>query len=138
MVTPSRGRPVEIPELPPRAAAVGQALNHLHDRLEGHQTDYITRTGRYWQGIELELSLADVDLGRRPTDQPEDWGWARTFPFTRLESLVRVDVYEGPGGWGYVTTAKIPGDQGSWRKALAEGLEAERAITEWAWVEDEL
>ena len=124
------------PTLPPQARAASSLLDRLHARLASHQATYMSETGKYWQGIAMDLDVANVDLSRRPTDQPNDWRWAADFPFVRLSALIRVDVYEGPAGWGYLTTAEIPGDQGSWVKALAEGPETWRTINDWTWVEE--
>ena len=123
--------------LPTQASAAARMLDRFHARLGEHQANYMARTGKYWQGSGLDLRPFAADLGIRPTDQPDDWRWSEGFGFPRLPGFVRVDVYEGPQGWGYVTSIDLPGDQGSWVKARAEGPEA-REIADWTWIEDDL
>ncbi len=122
--------------LPSQAGTAARLLDSLHARLSDHQVSYMARSGKYWQGLDLDLQPAVLDLGRRPTDQRDDWRWAAAFEFDRLVASTRVDVYQGPVGWGYVTSVELPGESGFWIKALAFGLETTRAIAEWTFVQE--
>ncbi len=108
---------------PPQSAALARALDRLHAAVVAFQAGYFGPRGRFWQGIRLPTHDTP-DLSLRPTDQSEDWGWNSAFNFPKIPgSAFRVDVYEGPLGHGFVTTAEIADEPGVWRKAMAEGPE---------------
>lgn len=108
------------------AAPSGQLATRLQTFAQSILNDFTTRQeayrasrGRYWQGIKTPaltpLAGAPVapDLTLRPTDQAESWAAAGVPLPAQVEASIRVDVYQGPGGWGYVICLTI-------RTAVAE------------------
>ena len=111
--------------LPPGAVPMGLLLANLHNYCESAQPDFMAQHGKFWQGVELDLS--DQDLTKHPTDQDETWvDLGFTLPGLPF-GTIREDVYEGPGGWGFVTTVRIENGSDIWEKALQDGPETERA-----------
>lgn len=81
--------------------------------IDALEAAYYASNGRYWQGLDTHTIPPGSDtpdmpnnVMSAPTDQPESWLIA--LPFISLVDQVgystRVDVYNGPGGWGYVVT----------------------------------
>ena len=77
------------------------------------QETYRTNRGRYWQGIRtpvvVPLTPATVapNLTLRPTDQAESWADAGVVLPAQVEVSIQVDVYQAPGGHGFVVCVFI-------------------------------
>ncbi len=111
--------------MPPAGSVpMGLFLADFHVFCEGAQPAHMSRHGAYWQGVEMDLS--NQDLSMKPTDQIESWAdlgfQLPPLPF----GSVREDVYQGPGGWGFTSTAKIVDGVNIWGKTLHNGPETWR------------
>ena len=90
--------------------------NHLANR----QETYFAANGRYFQGLwthaaeveqtdALDGGHAATELAAKPTDQPHNW---RDFIGNALDAIpfparMRIDVYDGPQGHGWVATLQV-------------------------------
>jgi len=87
--------------------------SHL-PRIATYQSAYLLGHGRYFQGLWSHATTPDEgssnppdQLASRPTDQLEDFGamWSQVAVGQgRIPMRVRIDVYNGPSGQGYVMT----------------------------------
>jgi len=85
----------------------------VRDSIVAAQEKYHTKHGRYFQGLASDTLVRDLSLDlkrfnrvRRPTDQAADWVDFGLRDIS-VRGTYRVDVYQGPGGWGYVMTVSI-------------------------------
>lgn len=113
-------------------------LSELAAALAGRQAAYRAARGRYWQGAPTHaLPPADgakvaPDRAARPSDQAEDWDRFGVPLPAALEVGLRVDVYDGPAGQGYVAVAEVLVTGRLWRRAQNVGPEGWRSS---GWVE---
>lgn len=120
-----------LPEPPPGLEAkADQILIDLVAALVPVQADYLAAHGRYWQGVRSHpVTPSDgektaPDRTRRPTDQAESWEDAAVPLPASMEIATAVDVYDGPGGHGYVVVGEIAIAGRRWRRAIGVGPEA--------------
>jgi hypothetical protein len=76
------------------------------------QDEYLARYGHYFQGLPTH-SIAPTDKAEYPdrwfdypTDQPISWGQSKMIPYEPMPYEMRVDVYDGPYGRGWVLCLK--------------------------------
>jgi len=90
--------------------------------------------GRFWQGIETPAAPDDgakkaADKTKKPTDQAEAWADVfkdhKTLP-DNWPCALRVDVYDGPRGVGWVLTAAYTKGVNRWSRSLHTGPETGR------------
>jgi hypothetical protein len=104
------------------------------------QNAYLAAHGHYWQGIESHGTLPDdgvskaPDLTKKPTDQLDRWldffsGYSlpATWPIS-----VRIDVYDGPQGKGWVVVLRFTKNGQTWQRSWNFGPETFR---EQAWTD---
>jgi hypothetical protein len=103
------------------------------------QENFRTNRGRYWQGLFTHTlapawtSAADgSSLGDRLSEGPGDQfsTWLNVFPEWATELLparVRIDVYDGPDGQGWVVTVEATHNGNLWRRVVNVGPESYRA-----------
>lgn len=112
---------------------VNGVLNTLWTAIQNRQTTYLANNGKYWQG-KWSHSLApaegnDVAPDRtnidKPTDIAEKWTDLFTVPAV-MPCSIKVDVYSGPLGIGYVGTVivRILGE--TWTRSQNSGPETWR------------
>jgi len=98
----------------PRYNALMARLNAVMGQIESAQESYKDTHGKYYQGIVIPAEPFYEDTGertydgtRKPTDQEMDWF---TFlpavfnPGHQIPCQMRMDVYNGPQGQGWVIT----------------------------------
>lgn len=127
-----------LPEPPPGLQAkADQMLADLQAALAGVQTSYLASKGRYWQGLSTPATVpADgtelaPDLTRRPTDQTETWTGAGVALPATVPVAVRVDVYDGPAGWGYVVAGLLTIGSRQYERRINVGPESYRQTNSW-------
>jgi len=96
--------------------------------------------GNYFQGIITPTTPPDdgaftvPDLTKKPTDQAERWQDVFTggnaLPATNWPVSIRIDVYDGPRGKGWVLSVTYTKAGETWERAVNVGNETER---EFAW-----
>jgi hypothetical protein len=97
-----------------------------------------SHSGRFWQGIITPTTppddgaLVNPDLGKKPTDQPEDWDDVFTgpnaLPTTNWPNSLRIDVYNGPSGQGYVVVGVYTKGGETWGRSINIGPETYRDL----------
>ena len=92
------------------------------------QNAYFIEHGQYWQGLASHSVVpsdgksVDVDLLKKPHDQVE--GWADVgITQGRLPFSVKVDVYDGPRGKGYIVLFEIKKGKELYQKRVDLGPE---------------
>lgn len=102
-------------------------------KVEQFQSDYsLLHGGKYYQALDSyttppadgKLETPDK-LQSGPTDQPEkaDLLWAMAELPSKLAYSVRIDVYDGPEGRGYVVTLSAEVSGRRWERQLNTGPE---------------
>jgi hypothetical protein len=79
------------------------------------QDAYFLAHGRYWQGIRWATLAATPSEGAdgattltvKPTDQAEDWVDFGLGALLTAPCAFQCDVYDSPGGKGYVATVEV-------------------------------
>lgn len=83
------------------------------------QAAYFAVHGRYWQGLAFNALPANAnnanpgiaetacDHTKKPSDQAHDWSAAGVAAGSTWPAQLRVDVYSGPLGHGYVCVARV-------------------------------
>ncbi len=113
---------------------VFKVFRHLHFV----ESAWLKAHGRYFQGKLTMPTAPDyranapVALGVGLTDQVDDWrdvGYVDQYAPVAL----RTDVYEGPGGHGYVVTAQVRVNADLWQNQMHEGPEP-REVRQFRWV----
>ena len=101
-----------------------RAYQDLHDIEQA----WFDAKGRYFQGKRTMSAVPDfrenrrVELGFGLTDQVDDWrdvGYQDEY----APILLRVDVYSGPKGHGFIVTAEVKIDGQVWQNQMHEGPE---------------
>lgn len=123
-------------------------LNDLVTQLSTKQETYKTedladplvgtrKRGKYFQGLRVHDILPSEgnetvpDRSKKPTDQIESWEDAGiTLPST-MPLSVRVDVYNGLQGWGFVVIGELEVGNKVWRRAINVGPESYRNTDGW-------
>jgi len=107
-------------------------------RIQARQSAYFTTKGKYFQGLPTHASApvhtdsafptpAPDRLTTKPTDQAEDWlSQFSEWNGMAMPSLVRMDVYDGPQGKGYVVTVEAFRGTQRWRRSINVGPETYR------------
>lgn len=117
---------------------IDQRLSGNWSKIVAAQDSYLAANGHYAQALPA-ASRRPVDgeevapdrLDASPTDQAESWRdladrYGLTIPSTFM-SLLRIDVYKGPGGKGYVVHAEhATADGRIFRKSVNVGPETWR------------
>lgn len=98
------------------------------------QDVYHTRNGRYWQGLKMHTTTpgqaAEVYPDRflvAPTDQRSSWGDIRFLPFSPMNYTLKMDVYNGEQGDGWVLCLQIVWGGVNREKCWQDGPETWRA-----------
>ncbi|MCC7360509.1 MAG: hypothetical protein IT317_13590 [Anaerolineales bacterium] len=126
-------------KVPPSPEQVKQLVNaDLSDfltKLLTFQTEYFKTHGRFYQALDShavppedgKLVAPDLLLAG-PTDQGEKaaYLWQQLALDAALPYAVRVDVYQGPRGWGYVLTVSATLDKQEWARTINTGPETWR------------
>ena len=103
------------------------------------QENFRTNRGRYWQGllthtvVPAHTNSADGDsiadgLVQTPTDSLDNW--AAVFPEWTADSIpcaLRVDIYDGPSGKGWVLFIFVRFNGQLYRRGLNVGPESSRS-----------
>lgn len=112
----------------------GALTDHLA-KLLAFEADYFNTHGRFFQALDSHTTppddgklIAPDQLSAGPTDQVEkdDYLWQQLALDPALPYSSRVDVYQGPEGWGYVLTVSAVLDKQLWERAVNTGPEAWR------------
>ena len=114
-------------------AAIDRQLNDLQLQLERLQSARLARNAPL---LQLPTThAAPVDLDREPRGQAPDlrrrvgidsWYSAAVEAPELLLATVRVDVYQGPAGWGYVIVAETVHNGQRWIREINIGGESWR------------
>jgi len=110
-------------------------IDKLNPKLKTFQDTYYKDHGKYFQGVNSKNITPDIncgavppDLTGKPTDQIETleslWDYV-ALPDV-LEYTIRVDVYEGPSGAGYVLVVTALVDGVTWERDINVGPETYR------------
>lgn len=97
------------------------------------QADFYALTGDYFQGLPTHTTppadgamVLPDNLDTVPIGQPVPWP-GEDFPAQGLPCSVRLDIYVGPSGAGWVLTAEVVIGGVLWRRAINVGPETYRA-----------
>jgi hypothetical protein len=95
-----------------RMARADQRFNQDFESLSQKQDAHKARFGRYWQGLETHSTppgQQDRSPDRwfnTPTDQ-RGHGWGKFISFNNMPYSMRMDVYSGRDGDGWVLCARV-------------------------------
>lgn len=117
---------------------VNGILADLWPRIQAKQAAYYANHGHYWQGLWTHnvapadgVTVAPNNLDASPTDQPISWRkFKADYRLTMLAKLpmaIRMDVYDGPRGKGYVATCRVGYNGKVYERAAQVGPETELA-----------
>lgn len=124
---------------PPILNTVDQHLAQLWPIAKNKQDNYYATHGHYFQGLLTHSSLPADGLPAaldnalaHPTDQQDSWATflEAQLPATMVYAL-RVDVYSGPAGEGWVATLYLLINGQVWSRAGAVGPEAAQRVYDW-------
>jgi hypothetical protein len=125
-------------------------LDHQME-IELIQENYFKNTGHYWQGLATHSEAAKPEyqtidktqpideksfpadaLSIKPTDQQDQPSWTELFPnvVDKLPADLRIDVYDGPDGMGYVIGLSYCVDGLCYVRSVNVGPESWRS-TDW-------
>lgn len=113
-------------------SAVDTWLANRWNAIQNAQANYVAAHGRYFQGL-FTHSVRPTDgaetapdrLADKPTDQAHRWADFINLPAT-MPTRIRIDVYSGPIGAGYVATVDIRVNGTNWRRSAQVGPETWR------------
>lgn len=122
-------------------AEIDKLVDSLWPTLETQQEKYRAMTGRFFQGLPSHMGQLPKDGGgefpagwyTHPTDQQYRWSDIRVIQFSPMSFDLRIDVYDGPEGVGWVACYQVEIDKDPWEKCRNQGPEALRN-SEWAQV----
>lgn len=134
---------------------IHNALLAVWTTLVALQDHYFAQHNRYFQGIITHTTLPngnakrDGDFAKKPTDQVDDWteflrgktddgqgniSYLHASPViaARLEYAIRIDVWDGPSGKGWVISVEYADNSGDhWKlQRFSDGSEIDWAIVE--------
>jgi hypothetical protein len=129
-----------VPTLNQVRNAIDNWVTNRWATVVARQENYRANKGRYWQGLRTHLvppahanntdgSRVGDNLNANPTDQFESW--LAVFPEWLTELLpacVRVDVYDGPSGQGWVLIVEATHNGNLWRRRVNVGPETSHAL----------
>lgn len=110
---------------------VDTELTALWTKIQTRQATFFTNRGRYWQGSRTHLITpaeglpVPPDGTLRPTNEAQGWAALGDLPLT-MSMTVWLDVYDGPGGPGYVAHAEVVINGNTWRRSRQHGPETWR------------
>lgn len=106
-------------------------LPALWSAIQARQATYHAAHGRYWQGLRTHgIDPADgndvlPDVGTlTPSDQPD--AWPAALIASALPMSLRIDVYDGPSGQGYVANLYVTVNSKTYHRAKQSGPETYR------------
>ena len=119
--------------------AVDARLVTLWGNIQTRQATYLANNGRYWQGgwthsiapntrnsdANPVETAPDTAESSKPDNEPAGWGSVPGFP-NLLAYRIRMDVYQGPDGWGYVGTIQVRHNGNVYERAAQVGPETWR------------
>ena len=121
----------------PNFAGIDNIIDQHLPRIATYQAAYLLGHGRYFQGLWSHATTPDEasnnppdQLASRPTDQLEDFGamWSQVAVGQgRIPMRVRVDVYNGPAGQGYLMTFETARAGVSYQRVVNVGPESWRS-----------
>jgi len=125
--------------------AVNAKLAPILAAIDDAQTVYFGIKGRYWQGLwthsiaPLNAELLSPDrYSDKPTDIAETWAQlasaVNSLVDVPIPCRIRCDVYNGPGGWGYVASGEVRVNGKTYLRSVNRGPESWRTH-DWALVE---
>lgn len=129
-----------MPTLNQMRNAIDNFVTTRWPTIVARQENFRTNRGRYWQGLPTHLtcpahtnSTDGSKTGDRLEESPDDQGafstWLNVFPewlSDLLPACVRVDVYDGPQGEGWVLTIEATHNGTLWRRSQNVGPEGHR------------
>lgn len=112
---------------------VNTFLANLWTVIQNREATYLANNGKYWQGkVSHSVTPAEGDdvapnltATDKPTDQAEKWTDLFTVPAV-MPCSIKVDVYNGPLGWGYVGTVRVSIVGRTWERSQQFGPETWR------------
>jgi hypothetical protein len=114
-------------------AAFDEAIAGWFPWLAARQREYREMTGRYAQMLPSHLEPpADGSAGipdgwfKHPTDQQYSWPNLDAIRFEPMPFDIRIDVYDGPEGQGYVTCFQVQIKGSMYERCQNYGPEASR------------
>lgn len=129
-----------MPTLNQMRNAIDNWVTNKWPTIVARQENFRTNQGRYWQGLPTHFtcpahsnSTDGSKTGDRLSESPDDQGqfstWLNVFPEWLSELLpacVRVDVYDGPQGQGWVLTVEATHNGTTYRRSQNVGPESFR------------
>lgn len=111
-------------------AKVDTFLTTMWNTIKNREATYLANNGKYWQGKWSHSGIPaegnDVAPDRTATDRPTDivekWTDIFTVPAT-MPCSVKVDVYNGPLGIGFVGTVQVSILGDVWERSQTFGPE---------------
>ena len=130
-----------LPDIPPGLEKkANEAFDAWFDNVITWEPGYQGTHGKFFQGI-LSSAIPDdgaestPDPSKRPTDQAEDYAdVGAVFPSHPIIAM-GIDVYEGPGGHGYIVFGEIRVAGKVWRRQVDVGPSGR--TYDWREVEDD-
>lgn len=118
---------------------VDNLLSTALTKIENYQAQYALQRGKYFQALwshstpPADGSLAAPDLlTTKPTDQLENWStlWSELeLAGSRSPMRARIDVYDGPGGKGFIVTVEVIVDGQAMTRSINVGPERYRDVS---------
>lgn len=127
-----------MPTLTQIRNAIDNFVTNKWPTIVARQENFRANRGTYWQGLATHTSCPshsnstdDSKLGDRLNETPSDQfaTWLNVFPEWVTELLpacVKVDVYDGPQGQGWVLTVEAIHNGTLWRRSQNVGPESHR------------
>lgn len=113
-------------------ASADAILDDVVSQLSSIQGSYKTSNGKYWQGVSPVTGVPEdgntlpVDMTKKPTDQSENWNDVSVTLDNDICVSVKVFVYDGPSGHGYVVCGEVVEGGATYTKAVNVGPETYR------------
>jgi len=118
---------------PPEIKSEADAYRaEISSQIQAFQHDYFINNRRYWQGLETTSKMPKdgekeiINPVKGTTDYAEQWSDTGIVMPQDASFSTRVDVYEGPKGWGYVITTSFIDGEVLWEKSENFGPETHK------------
>ena len=128
LVTLQTGPASAAPTLAERLARADQDFARQLEKMDAKQQAYKGKHGRYWQGLNTHATPPSTTSKHpdnwfsRPSDQ-RGQGWDKMIDFEALPYSLRVDVYSGPDGDGWVMCAQVTEGGAVYERCQGDGAE---------------
>jgi len=131
------------PISPEILSQIDQRIDELWPVLTKAQTEYFAMTGRYYQALWSHSTPPSIVSAKypdgwytHPTDQQYRWSDISIIKFEEMPYQMKIDVYDGPEGAGYVASYRFQEKDYVCEKSRNTGPEALKG-SDWLLVMDD-